>query len=443
MRRDKLTQLLVNGNKLNVIKDYEITSVLVNIGYGFPINLDPAFRGYPHLYEHLVFSDIISGVKNITELYTMASDVNVTVNACTSQDMLIFEAELAGYTLPDKKDPAFKSLKRFDTTKDGYKFLKDYVLGILRPHSFTEKDIESEKGIILAECKSYNDSTSQAFDKIFDAVCNQSILGDSDDIANFNLSTLNEFAKQIRHPQITIRYNPNIDEVSDFEEYCIEILEKVKTGQPRFKTKETNRLPVINSNIYDGVTDIRDIRGNNNLNCIGMVVPYCRSFRLEHLESYMMKSIATSMIRHPFIEGSLLNVLREKENLTYTMDSFGKLNGNNMDYVTIAITPISSDMDLSKNGNLSDLCKIMDLAITNMPVPSETDFMTAVTKGLVDNAKGLVEDGIGCKFTCRQVLTGETVEIIEARRNLPFNFNYNKFKELFDEVRSSITLVVM
>ncbi|MGL5766485.1 MAG: hypothetical protein ACRCX8_12685 [Sarcina sp.] len=443
MRRDKLTQLVVNGNKLNVIKDEKLTSVFVNIGYGFPINLDPVFRGYPHLYEHLVFNDIISGVKNITELYTMASDVNVTVNACTSQDMLIFEAELGGYILPDKRDPAYKSLKRFDTTEAGYKFLKDYILGVVRPHSFTENDIETEKGIIMAEHKSHNSTTTQAFDKILDAVCNQSVLGSPEDITNFNLSTLNEFAKQIRHPQITIRYNPNIDEVSDLEEYCIDILEKVKTGHPRFKTKETNRLPVIDDSIYDGVTDIRDIRGNNNLNCVGMVVPYCRSFKIEHLESFMMKAIAASMIRHPFIEGSLLNVLREKENLTYTMDSYGKLNGTNMEYVTVSITPISEDMDITKNGNLSDLCKIMDLAITNMPVPSETDFMTAITNALVNNAKDLVEDGIGCKFTCRQILTGETVEILEARRNLPFNFSYKKFTEIFDEVRSSITLVIM
>lgn len=444
--REKITTRMVNGCRLNVIENRGINNVMVEICYMLPINMETRFVGVPHLFEHMAFNDIIPSAKNSTEIMSMANNVNVDLNARTGNNRIIFTANLKSYLLLDKNDPAYDSIKRFDYSSEGMKFLKKYIEGVVAEHVFLEKDLEAEKGIILGEREGASSMIDLIDDKLSRAVSGVDVLGSKQDILEFDIDTLNEFSDLLPKPSITIKYNPDIDVFSDIEYFCERALDKVKNKNGKIPTANIDRIPSISESIYDGTLDIRFFDdGESVLNGVAITYPDMNKLTAEDLERSIIKKVAAEMLVDSFLEGSIANTLREKKNLTYTVYTAGIIAGDNKVGTKAFFSHINEKYDFGDRNSLKEFCHLLDTTIKNMRTPTETEFITALTTSMVSVANNISVNSAGASIAgvANMLNTGYSITAIECLRTLPYKFSYHKFKEIYEELVEFLTFVIL
>lgn len=442
--REKITTRRVNGCKLNVVENRNINHVDVEISYDIPINIERRFVGVPHLFEHMAFNDIISSAKSSTEVMSLASSLNIDLNAYTSSSKIAFTATLKSFILLDKRDPAYSSLKRFDMSTEAMKFLKKYIEGVVAKHSFTQTELDAEIGIILGERMSSNSAIELLEDKLARAVSGVDILGSEQDIKEFDLDTLHEFASILPKPSISIKYNPDIDEFSDIEYYCERALNKVESNYA-IPVNKIDRVPSISSKIYDGELDIRYYDDGKVINGIAFTYPVYKDHKIENVEKDIVKGIAARMLFSPFLDGSIGNVLREVKNLTYSIPAVGLIAGDTSVGTFANIAHINDAYNFNKVEDLREFCKLLEDIVNNLRTPTETEFITALSENAVTFSNYISTMSTGAQLgTYSNLLNqGYSPAAIEVFRTLPFEFNYRMFKEIFSDLKEFLTFVIL
>lgn len=431
---------------VGVIENDSIQDLSIEISYPYPAILNNRFNGIPHLYEHMVFGDIIPGIKDGLKVVSMAKDYNIRLGAHTSTEEIVFDITFTSLILPNKKDPAYKSLKRFDMSEDAMGFMQELLNGILRPHGFNQEQLDKEKDIILSEESRYDSISIKSMFKFEDAITKYKLIGSPEDINNFTLSKLHEFCSMLSIPNITLKYNPNIDVFEDIEymlERAIKCVVKDKFTGSYIKNINIPKVPRVSENLYDGITDCHIVNNSKMLGSV--VVTYDRhlDYKISSMEMELMKSCAISLMFDSSRSGSIVNILREVEGLTYTSSRSSVLIDTNT-RVIYHVIPMNAHVDFESSGDdIRKISNLLDNIITNMPIPSETEYVTSLSNSHASNALRMKTNGTDIGYMSHCVETGLPIEYVENLKNLPYNFNYEEFREIFDEVRCSLKVYLV
>lgn len=443
MIRQKFRRKRIEGVDVALLDTEVASDLTVDIVYPIPIALETKFAGIPHLFEHMIFMDILDGYRTTSDLFNLASKHNIQIDAFTSKHSITFNLTMKSFILP-KDSPGYHSVKRFDITKDSYKLLKELLYGIMKPHAFTDEQLNKEREIVLSEIEHDSGVIESIVNNLTIATSGSDILGGRANIEHTTTRIINEFASKLPLPKIAIRTDSRKDYFCEIEDDIEDILESVfnrSESRGSLKSIDVGKLRTIDRNIYDGITDVRYI--STDLNGLAVVLPVTKSTSKEEIEREFIQGVAVEMIFDAFYKGSIAHLLREELGIIYGFTYIGKIKGEYNASIDAYITNIEDKVNFKNNRDLSALLERLDQCICNMVCPSETEYASTLSMGLVPSFRDITYKGFTRAYLRHLSLVQVPKSIVDSMIEMPFDFSYEFFTEIFDEVKNSLSIVVL
>lgn len=443
MNNHKIKRRNINGVEMVIVDTDAATDLQVSIVYELPLTLERKYAGVPHMFEHLVFCDILDGIRTSTEIMTLMSNHNITMNASTSKQLIKFDLALQSFILP-KDAPGYRSLRRFDITDKAYPLLIKLISGIVKQHAFTNEDLFNERGIVLSELASYEGIDEEVYNRLVTVMAGSSILGTESEINGITTNLVNEFASKLPLPKIAIKTDSRREYFCEIEDDICDIIENNRRVIPNsadFKSVVMPNLKSVSTRIYDGITDIREI--SKDLNALAVISPITISTTPRDVELEILKMTALGMILDPFVEGSLGNVLREKLNVMYGFTGAGALRGTYNANISAWYTPIERTINFEDAKSLQNILSILDQTLCNMVCPSETEYASALSNNIIPIFRSYNKNGVNMNYAIKLLFVPISRQVTDRILEMPFDFSYEQFTEVFDEVKNSISLAIL
>lgn len=443
MINHKIKRKNVEGVEIVIVDTDAAVDLQVSVVYELPLTLDSKYAGVPHMFEHLVFTDILDGIRSSTEIMSLASKHNITISASTSKQLIRFDLTMQSFIL-SKDDPGYRSLKRFDISESAYPLFIKLISGIVKQHAFTNEDLFNERGIVLSELASCEGTDEDVYNRLVTVMSGSSILGTEREIGNMSTKLINDFASRLPLPRIAIKTDSRREYFCEIEDDIEDIIVLNRRNIPDsadLKNVVMPNLKSVSTRIYDGITDIREI--SRDLNALAVVLPVTLSVTPRDTELEVLKMTAVSMILDPFVEGSLGNLLREKLNVIYGFSGAGPLRGKFNANISAWYTPVEKSIDFKDAKSLQNILTTLDQCLCNMECPSETEYASALSNNVIPVFRSYNLHGVSINYAIKLLFVHVSRQVTDRTLEMPFDFSYEQFVEVFDEVKNSISLAIL
>ncbi|MGL5715462.1 MAG: hypothetical protein ACRCX2_20755 [Paraclostridium sp.] len=432
-----MVRVTVNDNKRD--NDLEISVV-----YHLPMNIHRDLDGIPHMFEHLVFGDIIDNCRS-TDVMAMADKVGCSVNAHTSNQSICFELNVNSFELP-KYICSTNAYSRFDISDEGYKFAKKFIKGVISPHQFTEDDLNKEKDIVVSEFTASKSIENKVYSTLMEMMYGYTLLGSNEDkILDMSLREINQFAKSLPKPHIIISYNSDLEVFQDVVNDIVKLVENI------IKPPKGNiKIGTINKTVKQDLVDVEtcyDFKMHHKgyrhtkLNTLVFAIPLEVKNECDDIVDNIYKSIAINYI-FSLSKGSLGEYLREEKGLIYGIQSYGTMNKAYDTELLVYATHVNSTLNFEDDLKVKGLIKTVDRFLSDMSNPTEEQF-TSDLRSFAMIKKSQIMYGPNQRILINNILRGRDIDYLLESISFEQNFNYKRYIKIFRNVLESIQIILI